>query len=94
MSKLRMISKLKMINNEMSRTLEVIETDLNNFKVNLDRIMNNAEKPLSIAEIREQSNYSDVSGALFIRVLNSNKEIIQSEKQVGKKIIKIFEKKA
>lgn len=92
MSKLEIMSKSRTISNEMNRTLEVIETDLDNFRIDLDRVMSDAERPLTIAEIREQSNYSDVSGALFIRALKSNKKVVQSEKQIGKKIVKTFEK--
>lgn len=94
MSKLEIMSKSRTISNEMNRTLEVIETDLDNFRIDLDRVMSNAERPLTIDEIQERSNYSDVSGALFTRVLNSSKKVVQSEKQIGKKNVKTFEKKA
>lgn len=89
----KIMNKLRTISNEIKRTLEVIETDLDNFRMDLDRVMSNAERPLTIDEIQKQSNYSDVSGGLFAKVLRSDKEIIQSEKQVGKKIIKTFEKR-
>lgn len=86
------MNSLKIIGNEIRRTTEVIENEIDNFRAELDDIMNNAEKPLTIEEIQQRSSYGDVSGALFIKMLRSNKEITEGEKRVGKKIVKTFEK--
>ena len=73
--------------------MEVVKNEIGNFRAELDDIMNNAEKPLTIEEIQQRSSYGDVSGALFIRMLRSNKEITESEKRIRRKIVKTFEKR-
>lgn len=73
--------------------MEAIKNEIDNFRAELDDIMNNAEKPLTIEEIRQRLSYGDVSGALFIRMLRSNKEITESEKRIRRKIVKTFEKR-
>lgn len=87
------MNNLKIIRNEIRRTIEVVKNEIDNFRAELDDIMNNAEKPLTIEEIRQRSSYGDVSGALFIKMLRSNKEITENEKQVRRKIVKTFEKR-
>lgn len=73
--------------------MEVIENDMNNFRKELNGIMDNAEKPLTIEEIRQRSNYGDVSGALFIKMLRSNKEMTEGKRRIRRKIVKTFEKR-
>lgn len=87
------MNNLKIIVNEIRRTMEVVKNEIGNFRAELDDIMNNAEKPLTIEEIQQRSSYGDVSGALFIRMLRSNKEITESEKRIRRKIVKTFEKR-